>query len=75
VIIRRLKLSKFLCAEALMLTGDSDVSQKEFATSWLSTLTLRRQPAIWRHGNAGEEYNQPKKCFQPAGETRPGDPG
>lgn len=65
-----------LYAKALMLTGDSDLSQKEF------TAELRVDPynfeanlQLGAMAKQDQNYVLAKQYFDRAGETRPGDPG
>ncbi len=65
-----------LYAKALMLTGDSDLSQKEFLAE-LQEDPYNFDANLQLGANAKQEqnYDQAKKYFARAGETRPGDPG
>jgi tetratricopeptide (TPR) repeat protein len=65
-----------LYAKALMLTGDSDLSEKEFAAE------LRADPfnfdanlQLGAMAKQEQNYEQARKYFERAAETRPGDPG
>lgn len=65
-----------LYAKALMFTGDSDLSDKEFQAE------LRGDPynfdanlQLGAMAKQSQNYAQARKYFERAGETRPGDPG
>jgi Tfp pilus assembly protein PilF len=65
-----------LYAQALMFTGDSDLSEKEFRAE------LRQDPYNFQANlqlgaiaKQEQNYAEAKKYFERAGETRPGDPG
>jgi Tfp pilus assembly protein PilF len=65
-----------LYAKALMFTGDSDLSEKEFLAE-LSLDPYNFDANLQLGANAKQEQNyaQAKKYFARAAETRPGDPG
>lgn len=65
-----------LYAQALMFTGDSDLSEKEFQAG------LRQDPYNFQANlqlgaiaKQRQDFAQAKTYFERAGETRPGDPG
>ena len=65
-----------LYAKALMLTGDSDLSAKEFVAELRGTL-ITSTPTFSLGALAKQEQNfcKARKYFERAEETRPGDPG
>jgi tetratricopeptide (TPR) repeat protein len=65
-----------LYAKALMLTGDSDPSAKEFeAELRVDPYNFDANLQLGAMAKQEQNYDQAKKYFVRAGETRPGDPG
>ena len=65
-----------LYAKALMLTGDSDLSAKEFeAELRVDPYNFDANLQLGAMAKQEQNYDQAKKYFARAGETRPGDPG
>jgi Tfp pilus assembly protein PilF len=65
-----------LYAKALMLTGDSDLSAKEFeAELHVDPYNFDANLQLGAMAKQEQNYEQAKKYFVRAGETRPGDPG
>jgi tetratricopeptide (TPR) repeat protein len=65
-----------LYAKALMLTGDSDLSAKEFETELrVDPYNFDANLQLGAMAKQEQNYEQAKKYFVRAGETRPGDPG
>jgi tetratricopeptide (TPR) repeat protein len=65
-----------LYAKALMLTGDSDLSQKEFMTELrVDPYNFDANLQLGAMAKQDQNYEQAKKHFARAEETRPGDPG
>jgi tetratricopeptide (TPR) repeat protein len=65
-----------LYAKALMLTGDSDLSVKEFeAELRVDPFNFDANLQLGAMAKQEQNYEQAKKYFVRAGETRPGDPG
>lgn len=65
-----------LYAKALMLTGDSDLSAKEFeAELRVDPYNFDANLQLGAMAKQEQDYEQAKKYFVRAGETRPGDPG
>ena len=65
-----------LYAKALMLTGDSDLSSKEFETELrVDPYNFDANLQLGAMAKQEQNYEQAKKYFERAGETRPGDPG
>ena len=65
-----------LYAQALMFTGDSDLSNKQFKAALLQD-PYNFEANLQLGANAKQEQNYAlaRKYFERAGETRPGDPG
>ena len=65
-----------LYAKALMLTGDSDLSEKEFAAELrVDPFNFEANLQLGAMAKQEQNYEQAKKYFERAAETRPGDPG
>ncbi len=65
-----------LYAKALMLTGDSDLSEKEFmAELRVDPYNFDANLQLGAMAKQEQNYEQAKKYFARAEETRPGDPG
>jgi tetratricopeptide (TPR) repeat protein len=65
-----------LYAKALMLTGDSDLSEKEFAAELkVDPFNFDANLQLGAMAKQEQNYEQAKKYFERAAETRPGDPG
>ncbi len=65
-----------LYAKALMLTGDSDLSEKEFAAELrVDPYNFDANLQLGAMAKQQQNYEQAKKYFERAAETRPGDPG
>jgi len=65
-----------LYAKALMLTGDSDLSVKEFeAELRVDPYNFDANLQLGAMAKQEQNYEEAKKYFLRAGETRPGDPG
>jgi tetratricopeptide (TPR) repeat protein len=65
-----------LYAKALVLTGDSDLAAKEFeAELHVDPYNFDANLQLGAAAKQEQNYDQAKKYFQRAGETRPGDPG
>ena len=65
-----------LYAKALMLTGDSELSSKEFmAELRVDPYNFDANLQLGAMAKQEQNYEQAKKYFERAAETRPGDPG
>jgi len=65
-----------LYAKALMLTGDSDLSEKEFAAELqVDPFNFDANLQLGAMAKQVQNYEQARKYFERAAETRPGDPG
>jgi tetratricopeptide (TPR) repeat protein len=65
-----------LYAKALMLTGDSDLSEKEFAAELrVDPFNFDANLQLGAMAKQQQNYEEAQKYFQRAAETRPGDPG
>jgi tetratricopeptide (TPR) repeat protein len=65
-----------LYANALMLTGNSDVSAKEFKTELtVDPYNFEANLQLGASARLNQDYEQAAKYFARAEETRPGDPG
>jgi tetratricopeptide (TPR) repeat protein len=65
-----------LYAKALMLTGDSDLSEKEFAAELnVDPFNFDANLQLGAMAKQAQNYEQARKYFERAAETRPGDPG
>jgi tetratricopeptide (TPR) repeat protein len=65
-----------LYAKALMLTGDSDLSENEFmAELRVDPYNFDANLQLGAMAKQAQNYEQAKKYFERAAETRPGDPG
>ena len=65
-----------LYAKALMLTGDSDLSEKEFAAELrVDPFNFDANLQLGAMAKQEQNYVQARKYFERAAETRPGDPG
>jgi tetratricopeptide (TPR) repeat protein len=65
-----------LYAKALMLTGDSDLSEKEFAAELrVDPFNFDANLQLGAMAKQAQNYADAKKYFERAAETRPGDPG
>jgi Flp pilus assembly protein TadD len=65
-----------LYANALMLTGNSDVSAKEFKTELtVDPYNFEANLQLGAAARLNQDYEQASKYFARAEETRPGDPG
>lgn len=65
-----------LYAKALMLTGDSDLSEKEFAAELrVDPYNFDANLQLGAMAKQEQNYEQARKYFERAAETRPGDPG
>ena len=65
-----------LYAKALMLTGDSDLSEKEFAAELqVDPFNFDANLQLGAMAKQEQNYGQARKYFERAAETRPGDPG
>lgn len=63
-------------AKALMLTGDSDLSEKEFAAELrVDPFNFDANLQLGAMAKQEQNYEQAKKYLERAAETRPGDPG
>jgi tetratricopeptide (TPR) repeat protein len=65
-----------LYAKALMLTGDSDLSEKEFAAELrVDPYNFDANLQLGAMAKQEQNYGLARKYFERAAETRPGDPG
>jgi tetratricopeptide (TPR) repeat protein len=65
-----------LYAKALMLTGDSDLSEKEFAAELrVDPFNFDANLQLGAMAKQAQNYELARKYFERAAETRPGDPG
>lgn len=65
-----------LYAKALMLTGDSDLSEKEFAAELrVDPFNFDANLQLGAMAKQQQNYDEAQKYFERAAETRPGDPG
>ena len=65
-----------LYAKALMLTGDSDLSEKEFAAELrVDPFNFDANLQLGAIAKQQQNYDEALKYFERAAETRPGDPG
>jgi tetratricopeptide (TPR) repeat protein len=65
-----------LYAKAVMLTGDSDLSEKEFAAELrVDPFNFDANLQLGAMAKQAQNYADAKKYFERAAETRPGDPG
>lgn len=65
-----------LYAKALMLTGDSDLSEKEFAAELrVDPFNFDANLQLGAMAKQQQNYDEALKYFERAAETRPGDPG
>jgi tetratricopeptide (TPR) repeat protein len=65
-----------LYAKALMLTGDSDLSEKQFQEELrVDPYNFDANLQLGAMAKQQQNYDEAKKYFARAGETRPGDPG
>ncbi len=65
-----------LYAQALMFTGDSDLSEKEFRAELnQDPYNFQANLQLGAIAKQRQDFAQAKKYFERAGETRPGDPG
>jgi tetratricopeptide (TPR) repeat protein len=65
-----------LYANALMLTGNSDISTKEFKTELtVDPYNFEANLQLGAMARQNQDYDQASKYFARAEETRPGDPG
>jgi tetratricopeptide (TPR) repeat protein len=65
-----------LYAKALMLTGDSDLSEKEFAAEVrVDPYNFDANLQLGAMAKQEQNYDLARKYFERAAETRPGDPG
>jgi tetratricopeptide (TPR) repeat protein len=65
-----------LYANALMFTGDSDLSEKEFLAELREdTYNYEANLQLGALAKQEQDYAKARKYFERAGETRPGDPG
>lgn len=65
-----------LYAKALMLTGDSDLSAKEFAAELrVNPFNFDANLQLGAMAKQEQNYDEAQKYFERAAETRPGDPG